>query len=255
MSGPIRVRRLTPRADPPPQDTRWSRAFLTALAGFLGTAALARGVRGRVHVKRLDVRAYEVTALVQGAREEPYRVTLGLPEIEGWEEIEGELARRPVVRARILGGDLPDEVARVFADCGVPLFPETAEDLHVMCDCPEWGAVCDHALAALAMLAEAFDDDPFLIPAWNGRAPDALRTALRRRPGTADAAPAPPGPPLRADDFWTPPEGLAALRERPAAPPAPPDLLLTLLDPPDVRVRRRPLPDALAPLYRALPDG
>ncbi|MDX6738987.1 hypothetical protein [Actinocorallia sp. A-T 12471] len=253
MARPIRVRKVTPRADAPAAETFWSRRFLTALAGFVGTAALARGVAARDRVLRLDVRAYEVTGLVQGAREEPYQVTLGLPEIEGWDEIEGELARRAVVRARILGGELPREVERVFADCGVPLFPESPEDLHVMCDCPDWGGSCDHALAALAMLAEAFDDDPFLIPAWNGRTADELKTALRRRPRTDDAA-EPEGPPLRAEGFWTPPSGLAALRERTPTPPAPPDLLLTLLDPPDVRVRRRHLTDVLAPVYRALGD-
>ncbi|GAB2809709.1 hypothetical protein GCM10022221_03860 [Actinocorallia aurea] len=253
MAAPIRVRKVTPRETASPADSHWSRLFLTALAGFLGTAALARGVAARDRVLRLDVRAYEVTGLVQGSREEPYQVTLGLPEIEGWEEIEGELARRSVVRARILGGELPREVERVFADCGVPLFPESAEDLHVMCDCPDWGGACDHALAALAMLAEAFDDDPFLIPAWNGRTPEELRTALRRRPAAA-AAREPEGPPLSAEGFWTPPAGLAALRERQSAPPAPSDLLLTLLDPPEVRVRRRKLTEVLAPVYRALGD-
>ncbi|ROO83280.1 putative Zn finger protein [Actinocorallia herbida] len=252
MARPIRVRKVTPRAAASPEDTWWSRRFLTALAGFTGTGPLARGVAARDRVLRLDVRAYEVTGLVQGSREEPYQVTLGLPEIEGWDEIEGELARRSVVRARILGGELPREVERVFADCGVPLFPESAEDLHVMCDCPDWGGTCDHALAALAMLAEAFDDDPFLIPAWNGRTAEELRTALRRRPAESAAATEPAGPPLTAEGFWAPPAGLAALREGQAAPPAPPDLLLTLLDPPEVRVRRRKLTEVLGPLYRAL---
>ena len=40
---------------------------------------------------------------------------------------------------------------------------------------------------------------------------------------------------------------------QPPAPPMPPGLLLRLLDPPKVKVRRRDLPDVLRPAYEALP--
>lgn len=234
----------------------WSRRFTGLLESFLDAERLRRGraYAERGLVLRLDVRPYEVTAFVANAADEPFEVTLGLTAIEGWEEIEGELARRAVFRARLLAGELPRDVERVFADCGVGLFPEAAEELHLMCGCADWVDPCVHAAAALHFLARAFDDDPFLVLAWNGRTRDELLTALRRRP-VASELPAVAESPLRAEDFWTPPEGLAALRDGPAHPPGPPGLLLRLLDPPAVKVRRRALVDVLEPAYRALAEG
>jgi hypothetical protein len=58
--------------------------------------------------------------------------------------------------------------------------------------------------------------------------------------------------PLAADGFWAPATGLARLRERPPTPPAAPGLLLRLLDPPPINVRRKNLTDVLSPAYDAL---
>ena len=128
--------------------------------------------------------------------------------------------------------------------------------MHVMCSCPDWGEPCKHAAAVLYLLAEAFDDDPFLILAWNGRTKERLLAGLRRLDAADAVASADPleieETPLteRLDDFWTP----AAVRDRPPAPPMPPGLLLRLLDPPKIKVRRRDLPEVLRPAYDALAD-
>jgi uncharacterized Zn finger protein len=122
-----------------------------------------------------------------------------------------------------------------------------------MCSCPDWGDPCKHAAAALYVLAEAFDDDPFLILAWNGRTKDQLLAGVRRAEPTVDPLYVEDAP-LTVDGFWAPAAGLARLRERPATPPAPPGLLLRLLDPPPIKVRRKPLIDVLAPAYAALTE-
>ncbi|GAA3197752.1 SWIM zinc finger family protein [Actinocorallia longicatena] len=232
----------------------WSRRFIDLLEAFADTGRLQRGraYARQGQVLRLDIRPYEVTAIVQGSRPEPYEVTLGLQAIDGWDAIEEELSRRAVFRARLLAGEMPREIEQVFDACGVALFPEHADDLALMCSCPDWGTPCKHAAAALYLLAEAFDDDPFLILAWNGRARDDLLTALRRRPLTPEPGEDEDDDPLTAEDFWTPPSGLAALRDRPPVPTTPPGLLLQLLDPPDIKIRRRQLADVLLPLYVAL---
>jgi len=231
----------------------WARRFIGALESFLDPERLRRGRAHAEHgrVLRLDVRPYEVTAFVGEGADEPHEVTLGLTAIEGWDEIEGELARRAVFRARLLAGEIPQDLERVFGDCGVGLFPEAAEELHQMCGCSDWVDPCVHAAAALHFLARAFDDDPFLVLAWNGRTREQLLTALRRRPVESGLPPVVETP-LRAEGFWAPPSGLAALKDRSAHPPAPPGLLLRLLDPPAVKIRRRSLTDVLEPAYEAL---
>ena len=107
------------------------------------------------------------------------------------------------------------------------------------CSCPDWGVPCKHLSAVLYLLAEAFDDDPFLVLAWRGREREELLGALRgavadgrRRPTRSTCADVPledcsPTSTRRA-------VSLARLRELPGGPTAPPELLLRVLDPPAV---------------------
>ncbi|MEU9870015.1 SWIM zinc finger family protein [Actinomadura sp. NPDC048021] len=234
----------------------WSRRFIDLVESFADAGRLERG---RAYARKgtvfdLRVEAYEVTAKVRGSAPEPYEVALGIEAIDedGWRAVEAELASRALFRARLLAGEMPPEIEWVFAELGLALFPDSASDLHLMCDCPDWGDPCKHAAAVLYLLAEAFDDDPFLVLQWNGRRRDQLLGALRRATGTEPDPLEMRAEPLTAEGFWTPPSGLARLRERPPAPPVPPGFVLHVAAPPPVRVRRRALTDVLAPVYEAL---
>ncbi|MEV3922286.1 SWIM zinc finger family protein [Actinomadura coerulea] len=234
----------------------WSRRFIDLVESFADAGRLQRGraYARKGNVFDLRVEAYEVTAKVRGSAPEPYEVALGIEAIDedGWRAVEAELASRALFRARLLAGEMPPEIEWVFAELGLALFPDSASDLHLMCDCPDWGDPCKHAAAVLYLLAEAFDDDPFLILQWNGRRRDQLLGALRRASATGPDPLEMPDEPLTAEGFWTPPSGLARLRERPPAPPVPPGFVLQVAAPPPVRVRRRALTDVLAPVYEAL---
>ncbi|GGT48518.1 MULTISPECIES: SWIM zinc finger family protein [Actinomadura] len=234
----------------------WSRRFIDLVESFADAGRLQRGraYARKGNVFDLRVEAYEVTAKVRGSAPEPYEVALGIEAIDedGWRAVEAELASRALFRARLLAGEMPPEIEWVFAELGLALFPDSASDLHLMCDCPDWGDPCKHAAAVLYLLAEAFDDDPFLILQWNGRRRDQLLGALRRATETEPDPLEMREEPLTAAGFWTPPSGLARLRERPPAPPVPPGFVLQVAAPPPVRVRRRALTDVLAPVYEAL---
>ncbi|MFI0357042.1 SWIM zinc finger family protein [Actinomadura sp. 9N407] len=237
----------------------WSRRFIDVVESFADSGRLQRGRSYARKGQVIDLRVgpYEVTARVQGSVAEPYEVAVGIDAISeaGWRRAEEELASRAVFQARLLAGEMPPEIEWVFAELGIALFPGSADDLHIMCSCPDWGEVCKHAAAVLYLLAEEFDEDPFLILAWNGRTKEQLLAALRRRPGSGpiDADPlAAEGEPLTAAGFWAPPSGLARLRERPPAPPVPTGFILRVATPPAVRVRRRDLVDILEPAYEAL---
>jgi hypothetical protein len=150
---------------------------------------------------------------------------------------------------------MPHEIVDVFDGLSLPLFPSS---LDMRCTCPDWSVPCKHVSAVLYVLAEAFDDDPFLVLAWRGRARDELLDALRGMPEPAEAY-----DPLAVDeeplasrlgDYYSPGISLSRLRERPARVTAPPELLLRALDPPPIRVRHIPLIDILRPVYRDLAD-
>ncbi|RAY12344.1 hypothetical protein DPM19_24640 [Actinomadura craniellae] len=234
----------------------WTRRFVALIESYPDVERLRQGLSCAREGRVLDLRVgpHEVTARVRGSGPDPYRVAIGIDAIDGadWRAIEAALAGRAVFRARLLAGEFPPEIDDVFAEFGVPLLPRSPRDLHLMCDCPGWGDPCEHAAAVLYLLAGSFDDDPFLVLAWNGRTREQLLTALRRASSATADPLAVEDLPLTADGFWSPGPGLAALRERPPTPPAPPDLLLRLLDPPAVKVRRRPLTEFLTPAYTAL---
>jgi uncharacterized Zn finger protein len=213
----------------------WSARFAEAL----GLDLKATGVE---RVSKLVVEAYEVSAEVQTAGELRRSVAIGI-QGPSWDRLEAEIAAYPLLRAQLLDDRLPVEL-------GVALLP-SMDELHLMCDCPD-SVPCRHTDAALRALAKALDRDPFLILDWNGRSQDELRSGLRRRPVAEPDTTDLEDTPLTATDFWTPASGLARLRERTPRPKPPPGLLMELLEPPKIKVRRSDLVDLLAPVYEAL---
>jgi uncharacterized Zn finger protein len=258
-------------------ETWWSRRFIDLLESFRLGGRLDRGRRyARAgQVLDLQVAAGLVSARVQGSRVRPYRVRLETPVLapSDWERVEQAMAGRAAFVARLLAGEMPHDIEEAFAAAGVSLFPASPRNLASSCSCPDWSNPCKHVAAVYYLLAEAFDDDPFLIFAWRGRTRGELLGRLRalrgsdtnpaEAPGTSGAGgPDPDGggglvppveaPPLaeRLDRFWSAGD-LDALRVRPRAAEVP-DALLRQLDPPAVDVAGRDLAELLAPAYRIL---
>ncbi|MDH2424534.1 SWIM zinc finger family protein [Sphaerisporangium sp. TRM90804] len=259
----------------------WSRRFIDILERVCAPGRLSRGraYARKGQVLGLDLGPGLVVSRVQGSRPEPYRVSVRIDAYDeaAWGRVQDALSRQALYRAKLLAGEMPSEIVEVFDALGLPLFPA---ELDMDCSCPDWGVPCKHLSAVLYLLAEAFDDDPFLVLAWRGRARDELLDALRAPTGVAseksavtglagekgalaaaasdgDAEDDPlsvPDEPFedRLTDFYTPSTPLARLRPRPGTPKAPPELLLRVLEPPTVKIRHIPLLDILRPAYREL---
>jgi uncharacterized Zn finger protein len=235
----------------------WSRRFVDILEQTCDAGRLARG---RAYARKGQVIDFELTpgrvaGRVQGSRPEPYRVVIGIPAFDEpqWTRVLAALGSQALYRAALLAGDMPHELVDLFEELGLPLFPSR---LDMDCSCPDWGKPCKHVSAVLYVLAEAFDDDPFLVLAWRGRDREGLLAALRGLPEPVETIDplAVEETPLdsRLSDFYTPGISLSRLRERPGLASAPPELLLRVLDSPQVRVRHIPLVDVLRPAYRDL---
>jgi uncharacterized Zn finger protein len=237
----------------------WSRRFVDILEGICDGGRLARGrtYARKGQVLDFDLSAGLVVGQVQGSRPVPYQVTIKIPAYDAaaWDAISAVLGGQALFRAALLAGEMPHEIVDVFGELDLPLFPSA---LDMKCSCPDWGVPCKHLSAVLYVLAEAFDDDPFLVLAWRGRSREDLLSALRGLPEPEAAVDplAVDDVPLesRLDDFYTPGISLSRLRERPARVAVPPELLLRALDAPPVRVRHIPLMDLLRPAYRSLTE-
>jgi uncharacterized Zn finger protein len=132
--------------------------------------------RGRTYARKgqvisLEVTAGTATAQVQGSQVRPYRVHVGIAafgELE-WARLERVLAASAWYSAKLLSGEMPEDIEDVFAAEGLSLFPAAAGELSMDCSCPDWGVPCKHIAAVFYLLAESFDEDPFRILAWRGR--------------------------------------------------------------------------------------
>jgi uncharacterized Zn finger protein len=236
----------------------WSRRFVDILEGICDPGRLGRGraYARKGQVLSLDLSPGLVEAEVQGSRPEPYDVTVRITAYgeAAWARVEEALAAEAVYLAKLLAGEMPQEIVKVFDSLRLPLFPA---ELDMECSCPDWGFPCKHLSAVLYLLAEAFDQDPFLVLAWRGRAREDLLAALR---GSADDD---TPDPLRVTDvpfadrladFYAPAVPLSRLHTRPSGAVPPPDLLLRALEAPPVKVRHIPLLDILRPVYRGLAE-
>ena len=232
--------------------TWWSGRFIAVLEAIIVGGRLDRGrhYARRGQVLSMEVTAGLVSALVQGSRVQPYRVRIGLgafgtPE---WDAAEHALAGSAWYSAKLLAGEMPEDIEDVFADLGLALFPASAAELSMYCSCPDWEVPCKHIAAVFYLLAEAFDEDPFSILAWRGRGREDLLAGLHAARGGAAADPGEPaGVPL-ADclgSFYALPAPLPVTTP-PAAASAP---VLDQVPPLGVALRGRPLADLLRPAY------
>ena len=255
-------------------NTWWSRRFITVLESFGIGSRLQRGKRyARAgQVLSLEIVPGQVRASVQGSRSKPYRVFIEteiLADSE-WGGIEDVMASRAVFLAKLLSGEMPEEIEEAFVESSTTLFPASDDDLVSACSCPDWENPCKHVAAVFYLMAESFDDDPFLIFAWRGRDKERLLAELRaRRHGpsanksgfekSGDSVEAgkfgwPTFDPERRNttqvSFWGSADDVSAIEVRPRLAVAA-DLVLRQLDPSPLGDVAGTI-DALRPLYEGI---
>jgi uncharacterized Zn finger protein len=174
----------------------WSGRFIAVLESIIVGGRLERGrnYARRGQVISLDVGPGMVGALVQGSMIQPYRVRIGLTAFRQpeWARLERALAESAWYSAKLLAGEMPEDIEDVFGGVGLALFPASSAELDMSCSCPDWQVPCKHIAAVFYLLAEAFDEDPFAILAWRGRDREELLANLhdlRAAPSGAGAAP------------------------------------------------------------------
>ncbi|MGH2487105.1 MAG: SWIM zinc finger family protein, partial [Ktedonobacterales bacterium] len=191
----------------------------------------------------------------------PYDVRINVTTLarEAWERVAEIIGGQEIFAAKLLNGEMPQDIEDAFRAARVSLFPERMDDLDTSCSCPDWSNPCKHIAAVYYLIGEEFDRDPFLLFTLRGLGREALLALLRpwvAPTGDADPtesdAPRDPPEPLPSDvaAFWAgqplPPDE----RGEPRAPPVVAALPQRLGRFPFWR-GEQPLLDALEPTYRA----
>ena len=136
-----------------------------------------------------------------------------------WKKLTMALFGRPIFAAKLLAGQMLDNIEDVFRDAGLSLFPNRGDDLETDCSCPDWSNPCKHVAAVYLLLGEKFDRDPFLVFKLRGTEREDLlgpvghQASARSKTGADETAPgsfseqaqghSPPEPlPAEPDEFW-----------------------------------------------------
>jgi uncharacterized Zn finger protein len=233
-------------------ETWWSKRWVGVLESFsMGT----RLTRGRSYARQgqvisIDVEPGMVKAKVQGSQPRPYNVKIKLKPLsdQEWDKVTDAMASQALFAAKLLAGEMPINIEEAFDAVNVALFPTAATDLDTDCSCPDYANPCKHIAAVYYLLAERFDEDPFLIFKLRGRSKEQIIETLREKrvatlPGEGSALPAgadgnaavDTALPLleeKLDTFWQAGEALDTFTVKPGAPEVDKAILKRLGDAP-----------------------
>lgn len=156
----------------------WARRWIEVLESFKIGGRLDRGklYARKGQVVNIEINEGKVDASVQGTRKEPYlvRITVKTISENEWLKLSKSALARPIVAAKLLAGEMPENIEELFQHSGASLFPAKANDLTTSCSCPDWSNPCKHIAAVYYLLGEEFDRDPFLIFRLRGMSKERL---------------------------------------------------------------------------------
>jgi uncharacterized Zn finger protein len=135
-----------------------------------------------------------------------------------WQQLAVVLSQQVIFTAKLLAGEMPQDIEQAFKDAGLSLFPTQLKDLQTECSCPDWSNPCKHIAAVYYLLGEEFDRTPFLLFTLRGMDREELvrlldqegskgRQKKKAQKPEADNTPSesaitPEPLPVTAADFW-----------------------------------------------------
>lgn len=191
----------------------WAKRWIAVLESFDIGARLNRGrsYARKGQVMSVDISKGSVKAKVQGSSSRPYRITIEIKALteRDWKKLAQVLSGEAIFAAKLLAGEMPQEIEQVFTRAGLSLFPAKLRDLETDCSCPDWSNPCKHIAAVYYLLGEEFDRDPFLLFRLRGMSREELIGLLETTGAgavheTQPAVSELPREPLAADanTFW-----------------------------------------------------
>jgi uncharacterized Zn finger protein len=165
--------------------TWWAKRWTSALERLGWSSRLQRGrtYARQGNVLEVKVRPGRIDARVQGSRKRPYRVTIDIDPLSDsdWDEAASAMAEHASFAARLLAGEMPENIEDAFDRCDTQLFPGSEQDIDMSCTCPDWANPCKHIAAVFYTLGTEFDRDPFLLFLLRGMSRERLLATLREK--------------------------------------------------------------------------
>ncbi|MEB3885814.1 SWIM zinc finger family protein [Lyngbya sp. CCY1209] len=168
----------------------WTQQWLDILNRYRFKKRLerARNYARQGNVLSIEFSDRRVLAKVQGTQPQPYEVALWLDVFgdEEWGYVIETLSQRAIFSAKLLAGEMPQNIEDVFAQNGLRLFPFNLDEVHSQCSCPDKANPCKHIGAVYYMLGDRFSEDPFVLFQLRGRMKDDIIAKLRQLRGSGE---------------------------------------------------------------------
>jgi uncharacterized Zn finger protein len=162
----------------------WSQRWLDLLDSYRFKKRLerARNYARQGNVLSIEFKGAKVLAKVQGSEVEPYKVSLSLEPFsdEQWNYVIDTMSQRAIFAAKLLAGEMPQNIEEVFTSNGLSLFPFTLSDVQSKCSCPDKANPCKHIGAIYYQLGDRFSEDPFVLFQLRGRTKEQIISDLRK---------------------------------------------------------------------------
>lgn len=147
--------------------TWWAGRWIAVLESFEIGGRLERGksYARKGQVIDIEVDKGVVKSRVQGSARQPYSIKIEVTQLvkNDWRRLAKVLASKAIFAAKLLAGQMPDQIESAFKEANLSLFPAKGGDLKTECSCPDYSNPCKHIAAVYYLLGEEFDRDPFLI--------------------------------------------------------------------------------------------
>ncbi|MFP4091791.1 MAG: SNF2-related protein [Cyclobacteriaceae bacterium] len=153
--------------------TWWGKQWLNALSHIDYSNRLPRGKsyarNGKAH--DIKIKGTDISALVDGSRPRPYKVSVHLPAFSKTEqqEVMNTITSNPVFLSSLLARKLPPDLAQVLERHRIQLFPRSWNDMQASCSCPDYAMPCKHIAAVIYLIANEIDKNPFLVFEMHGQ--------------------------------------------------------------------------------------
>ncbi|OUL31265.1 SWIM zinc finger family protein [Nostoc sp. 106C] len=161
----------------------WSQRWLDLLDSYRFKKRLerARNYARQGNVLSIEFKGAKVLARVQGSEVEPYKVSLSLEPFsdEEWGYVIETMSKKAIFAAKLLAGEMPQNIEEVFTANGLSLFPFTLSDIRSKCSCPDKANPCKHVGAVYYQLGDRFSEDPFVLFKLRGRTKEQIISDLR----------------------------------------------------------------------------
>ncbi|MEH2241177.1 SWIM zinc finger family protein [Nostoc sp.] len=162
----------------------WSQQWLDLLDSYRFKKRLerARNYARQGNVLSIEFKGAKVLARVQGSEVEPYKVSLSLEPFsdEQWGYVIETMSQRAIFAAKLLAGEMPQNIEEVFTANGLSIFPFTLADVQSKCSCPDKANPCKHIGALYYQLGDRFSEDPFVLFQLRGRTKEQILSDLRK---------------------------------------------------------------------------